>query len=196
MVWQLQSRPAARLKAATCGACQKHGKQSSSGSWNSRCSANTCTAVAPSYRCPSCTPLPGLSICAPHFLYQPSLDQAQLLRDQRRLCVSDPVIGLQVVDLDALRELAWSGVPSDLRPTCWQLLLGYLPPNRERRYDTPVSQPLFNLSFCEYECPDIPWHGKGEHFHRTICAFYNSARALGWAEEWVSRCHMTGFILS
>ncbi len=39
----------------------------------------------------------------------------------------------QVVDLDALRELAWSGVPSDLRPTCWQLLLGYLPPNRERR---------------------------------------------------------------
>ena len=40
---------------------------------------------------------------------------------------------LQVVDLDALRELAWSGVPSDLRPTCWQLLLGYLPPNRERR---------------------------------------------------------------
>ena len=40
---------------------------------------------------------------------------------------------LQVVDLDALRELAWSGVPSDLRPACWQLLLGYLPPNRERR---------------------------------------------------------------
>ncbi|KAK9904760.1 hypothetical protein WJX75_002030 [Coccomyxa subellipsoidea] len=39
----------------------------------------------------------------------------------------------QVVDLDALRELAWSGVPADLRPVCWQLLLGYLPPNRERR---------------------------------------------------------------
>ena len=44
-----------------------------------------------------------------------------------------PDPALQVVDLDALRELAWSGVPSDLRPTCWQLLLGYLPPNRERR---------------------------------------------------------------
>lgn len=44
---------------------------------------------------------------------------------------------MQVVDLDALRELAWSGVPSDLRPTCWQLLLGYLPPNRERRFCSP-----------------------------------------------------------
>lgn len=38
-----------------------------------------------------------------------------------------------MVDLDALRELAWSGIPADLRPVCWQLLLGYLPPNRERR---------------------------------------------------------------
>jgi len=39
----------------------------------------------------------------------------------------------QVVDLEALRELAWSGIPAELRPGCWQLLLGYLPPNRERR---------------------------------------------------------------
>jgi len=39
----------------------------------------------------------------------------------------------QVVDLEALRELAWSGIPAELRPQCWQLLLGYLPPNRERR---------------------------------------------------------------
>ncbi|KAK9832713.1 hypothetical protein WJX81_003081 [Elliptochloris bilobata] len=39
----------------------------------------------------------------------------------------------QVVDLEALRELAWSGIPAELRPVCWQLLLGYLPPNCERR---------------------------------------------------------------
>lgn len=38
-----------------------------------------------------------------------------------------------VVDLDTLRELAWSGIPAHLRPDCWRLLLGYLPPNTERR---------------------------------------------------------------
>jgi TBC1 domain family member 2 len=31
------------------------------------------------------------------------------------------------VDTDALRELAWSGVPPHLRPDVWRLLLGYLP---------------------------------------------------------------------
>jgi hypothetical protein len=34
------------------------------------------------------------------------------------------------VDLDALRELSWSGIPQELRPVCWRLLLGYLPPNK------------------------------------------------------------------
>jgi hypothetical protein len=38
-----------------------------------------------------------------------------------------------VVDVDALRELAWSGIPISLRPLCWKLLLNYLPPNQERR---------------------------------------------------------------
>jgi hypothetical protein len=38
-----------------------------------------------------------------------------------------------VVDLDALRELAWSGIPPELRPLCWRLLVGYLPPNRARQ---------------------------------------------------------------
>lgn len=41
-----------------------------------------------------------------------------------------------VVDVDALRELAWSGIPPDLRPTCWRLLLGYLPPNKSRQQQT------------------------------------------------------------
>lgn len=49
-------------------------------------------------------------------------------------CLAPPgCLAPQVVDLEALRELAWSGIPAGLRPTCWRLLLGYLPPNRERR---------------------------------------------------------------
>lgn len=43
------------------------------------------------------------------------------------------ILNEPVVDIEALRELAWSGIPPNLRPLCWRLLLGYLPPNRERR---------------------------------------------------------------
>lgn len=38
------------------------------------------------------------------------------------------------VDVDALRELAWSGVPPQLRGVVWRLLLGYLPADAEKRY--------------------------------------------------------------
>lgn len=38
------------------------------------------------------------------------------------------------VDVDALRELAWSGVPPRWRGTVWRLLLGYLPADAEKRW--------------------------------------------------------------
>ncbi|KAJ8101798.1 rab-GTPase-TBC domain-containing protein [Lipomyces tetrasporus] len=40
------------------------------------------------------------------------------------------------VDVSALRNLAWSGIPDELRPMSWQLLLGYLPSNADRRVST------------------------------------------------------------
>lgn len=40
------------------------------------------------------------------------------------------------VDLNELKRLAWSGIPDELRPISWQLLLGYLPTNAERRVTT------------------------------------------------------------
>jgi len=43
------------------------------------------------------------------------------------------VLDDQVVNLDTLRELAWSGIPPALRPLCWRLLLGYVPPNKVLR---------------------------------------------------------------
>lgn len=43
------------------------------------------------------------------------------------------LLGERVVDLDTLRELTWSGCPPPLRADCWRLLLGYLPPSRDRR---------------------------------------------------------------
>ncbi|KAF9578658.1 GTPase-activating protein, partial [Lunasporangiospora selenospora] len=38
-----------------------------------------------------------------------------------------------VIDLDVLRKLSWSGIPTAIRPIVWQLLVGYLPCNSDRR---------------------------------------------------------------
>ncbi|KKA26963.1 hypothetical protein TD95_004058 [Thielaviopsis punctulata] len=40
------------------------------------------------------------------------------------------------IPLAELRKLAWSGVPEEVRAMTWQLLLGYLPTNGERRVST------------------------------------------------------------
>ncbi|KAI9923699.1 hypothetical protein AWENTII_011233 [Aspergillus wentii] len=40
------------------------------------------------------------------------------------------------VPLSELRNLAWSGAPDEVRAMTWQLLLGYLPTNSERRIST------------------------------------------------------------
>ncbi|CAM6101551.1 unnamed protein product [Calypogeia fissa] len=53
-------------------------------------------------------------------------DTARVARFKRELSAPS-------VNLDALRELAWSGVPPDMRPTVWRLLLGYAPTNADRR---------------------------------------------------------------
>jgi hypothetical protein len=37
------------------------------------------------------------------------------------------------VDLAELRKISWNGIPEELRPMAWQLLLGYLPTNADRR---------------------------------------------------------------
>lgn len=50
-----------------------------------------------------------------------------------RLSKFAAILSEPIVDLLALKELAWSGIPPSVRPTCWRLLLGYSPPNRERR---------------------------------------------------------------
>ncbi|XP_064400584.1 TBC1 domain family member 22A-like [Halichondria panicea] len=39
-------------------------------------------------------------------------------------------------DLDELRKLSWSGIPSPVRATTWQLLCGYVPANIDRREET------------------------------------------------------------
>lgn len=53
-------------------------------------------------------------------------DSAKLMKFTKELSTS-------TVILETLRELAWSGVPRHMRPNVWRLLLGYAPPNSDRR---------------------------------------------------------------
>lgn len=46
------------------------------------------------------------------------------------------ILQSSTVDLPELRKLSWNGIPDELRPMAWQLLLGYLPTNMDRRVQT------------------------------------------------------------
>ncbi|KMS94113.1 hypothetical protein BVRB_024670, partial [Beta vulgaris subsp. vulgaris] len=37
------------------------------------------------------------------------------------------------VDIGTVRELCWTGIPSELRATLWLMLMGIVPTNRSRR---------------------------------------------------------------
>lgn len=70
----------------------------------------------------------GTAASAPTLFRNARISAAKLAKLEK-LLDQEPVI-----DLDALREMAWSGLPAELRPVCWRLLLGYLPPNRCGRW--------------------------------------------------------------
>ncbi|KAI2142088.1 GTPase-activating protein [Ophidiomyces ophidiicola] len=46
------------------------------------------------------------------------------------------ILQSSTVSLPELRDLAWSGIPQEVRAMTWKLLLGYLPTNSERRMAT------------------------------------------------------------
>lgn len=58
---------------------------------------------------------------------------SRTLRNRHRLiqCLQS-----EHIDLAVLRSLAWKGVPPDLRPIVWPILLGYLPPTAALRTST------------------------------------------------------------
>lgn len=46
------------------------------------------------------------------------------------------ILQSSTISMPQLRDLAWSGVPEEVRAMTWQVLLGYLPTNSERRVST------------------------------------------------------------
>lgn len=70
------------------------------------------------------------------------------------------LLGAPLIDLGALRELLWSGAPDDdhtIRARAWQLLLGYLPSNRDRQ------QQGISSKRGEYEELKFQHYGKDGH---------------------------------
>nr|KAJ0217913.1 hypothetical protein LSAT_V11C300146690 [Lactuca sativa] len=63
----------------------------------------------------------------------PRVTMSTRATDTARIMKFTKELGGVNVILDKLRELAWSGVPHYLRPKVWRLLLGYAPPNSDRR---------------------------------------------------------------
>ncbi|KZV85878.1 RabGAP/TBC [Exidia glandulosa HHB12029] len=55
-----------------------------------------------------------------------SLSRDRSIRSSRKHKIVDCLLA-QDVNLADLRRIAWSGIPDEVRPVAWQLLLGYLP---------------------------------------------------------------------
>ncbi|KAI5776635.1 rab-GTPase-TBC domain-containing protein [Geopyxis carbonaria] len=84
---------------------------------------------------------PGNSL---HLIYHPSVSpdthsDAEIERLNARISRINKfkaILQTTTVDLASLRKIAWNGIPDELRPMSWQLLLGYLPANADRRVGT------------------------------------------------------------
>ncbi|KAL4193672.1 hypothetical protein AMTRI_Chr06g177900 [Amborella trichopoda] len=75
--------------------------------------------------------------------------------DSARIAKFKKELSAQTVVLDSLRQLAWSGVPPYMRPTVWRLLLGYAPPNSDRR-DAVLTRKRLEYVECVARYYDIP----------------------------------------
>ncbi|KAK7325088.1 hypothetical protein VNO77_29160 [Canavalia gladiata] len=76
--------------------------------------------------------------------------------DSARVTKFTKVLSGTMVIIEKLRELAWSGVPDYMRPTVWRLLLGYAPPNSDRREGVLRRKRLEYLDHISqyYDIPD------------------------------------------
>lgn len=65
-----------------------------------------------------------------------SLERKSSVRSERRRARFAECLAASTVNMEELRRLAWAGVPDNVRPVVWMLLLGYLPPTRAVRPST------------------------------------------------------------
>lgn len=95
---------------------------------SSVCAASEGTTPASSSSSSSSSPQPQCGSTEPGAAYA-----ARVARFER-------VLAEPLVSIDALRRLAWRGVPAALRPLVWKLLLGIVPLSRARRAEVLASK--------------------------------------------------------
>ncbi len=66
-----------------------------------------------------------------------------------RLSKFKTVLQTNVLELNELKKLSWSGVPSEIRADTWRLLAGYLPANIERRKEVLERKRLDYLNLVQ-----------------------------------------------
>jgi len=74
-----------------------------------------------------------------------------------RLAKFQQILSSANVDIAALKKLSWNGVPQEVRPITWKILMGYLPTNNERREIT-----LKRKRAEYYDCVEQYFHSDGE----------------------------------
>ena len=90
---------------------------------------------------------------------RPSLSTDESFQAQR----FDEVICADHIDMDALREVSWNGIPHQHRSQAWQHLLGYLPLKTDRRAATLKRKRSEYRSYVEQHFDSL-----GDYSGRTI----------------------------
>lgn len=119
-------------------------EQSPSGDGNKSKDSNTALSMSK----PSSSPANTSRESQKSLLSARATDTARVMKFKKEL--SAPT-----VTLEKLRALAWNGVPSYMRPVVWRLLLGYAPPNSDRREGVLRRKRLEYLD-CVAQYYDIP----------------------------------------
>ena len=72
-----------------------------------------------------------VGLAAPHPVRSLSHDGAAVSSVRRAKI--ERLLSARACDVSALRDASWAGLPEELRPEAWRVLLGYAPPSEERR---------------------------------------------------------------
>lgn len=75
------------------------------------------------------------------------------------------------LDLNDLRKLAWKGIPSSYRAIVWQILMGYLPTNKERRGSMLARKRQEYLDIVKQHYKDKGLLATDPIYRQVFCAF-------------------------